>query len=130
MIDGLESAPSRLAHAATVTGITDELAQRGMALFAHIDHSAAAARMGLELGPTDLLLFGSPAAGTVLMQQQQTAGIDLPLKILVWTAGDRTWISYNRPAWVADRHHVGDPAAPVLDRMKDLFDAVVAKFAA
>jgi len=55
--------------------------------------------------PTELLIFGSPKGGTPMMQSAQTAGIDLPLKVLVWQeANGTTWLSYNDPAWIADRH--------------------------
>jgi len=78
---------------------------KGMTVFAHIDHAAGAAEVGMTLRPTDLLIFGSPKGGTPLMQSAQTIGIDLPLKALVWEdAEGHVWLSYNDPAWVARRH--------------------------
>jgi len=78
---------------------------RGMTVFAHVDHAAGAAEVGLTLRPTDLLIFGSPRGGTPLMQLAQTMGIDLPLKALVWQdEHGTTWLSYNDPAWLVERH--------------------------
>lgn len=78
---------------------------KGMIVFAHIDHAAAAAEVGLTLRPTDLLIFGSPMGGTPLMQSTQTIGIDLPLKALVWQDDNgKTWLSYNDLAWLVQRH--------------------------
>src|SRR4029450_12973509 len=70
-----------------------------------IDHAAGAAAVGMPLRPTELLIFGNPPAGTPLMQAEQTIGIDLPLKALVWEdASGGVWIAYNDPAWLAVRH--------------------------
>lgn len=79
--------------------------ERGMAILARIDHAAAAAEAGLELPPTEVLIFGNPRAGTPLMQAVRTMGIDLPLKALVWQDEEgRTWLGYNDPSWLAQRH--------------------------
>lgn len=80
---------------------------RGMTIFAQIDHAAAAKEVGMTLAPTEVLIFGSPKAGTPLMQASQTLGIDLPLKALVWQDdGGKTWLGYNDPKWLARRHGV------------------------
>jgi uncharacterized protein (DUF302 family) len=77
-------------------------------VFAHVDHAAGAAAVGLSLLPTDLLVFGNAKGGTPLMQTAQTVGIDLPLKVLVWQdASGKTWVSYNDPSWIAKRHVLG-----------------------
>lgn len=84
-----------------------EVSRRGMTVFARIDHAAGAAAAGLPLRPTDLLIFGSANSGAPLMTSAQTMGIDLPLKALVWRdSSGATWLSYNDPAWIADRHHL------------------------
>jgi uncharacterized protein (DUF302 family) len=77
-------------------------------IFAQIDHAAGAT----SVGPTELLIFGNPRAGTPLMQAKQTTGIDLPLKVLAWedTSGS-VWVTYNDPAWLAARHGLGEDAA-------------------
>jgi uncharacterized protein (DUF302 family) len=79
-----------------------------MVMFARIDHTAGALQAGLSLRPTELLIFGHAQGGTPLMQRAQTSGIDLPLKALIWQdePGD-TWLSYNDPLWLAERHAIG-----------------------
>ena len=90
------------------------LAARNMMVFARIDHAANATAAGMSLRPTEVVLFGNPKGGTVLMQDQQTAGIDLPLKALVWEdAGGKAWLGYNDPHWLAQRHGLGDDRAAV-----------------
>jgi uncharacterized protein (DUF302 family) len=103
---GLITLHSAHDFATTLARLTAALEAKGIAVFARIDHAAGAARAGLSLRPTTLLIFGNPAAGTPLMQDAQTAGIDLPLKILVWEA-DGVNLSYNDPAWIAARHGLG-----------------------
>jgi uncharacterized protein (DUF302 family) len=89
----------------TIDRLEAMLKNKGIAVFARIDHAAAAAAVGMPLRPTELLIFGDPTAGTRLMQAEQTIGIDLPLKALVWEdANGGVWISYNDPAWLAVRH--------------------------
>ncbi len=89
----------------TVARLKGILEDRAMTLFAEIDHSGEAAKAGMTLPPTRLLVFGNPRAGTPLMQAAPTTGIDLPLKILVWQDSDgRPWISYNSPEYLQDRH--------------------------
>jgi uncharacterized protein (DUF302 family) len=82
-----------------------EILAKGLTVFVHVDHAAGAAAVGLPLRPTDLLIFGNAKGGTPLMQAQQTTGIDLPLKALVWQdSAGVTWLSYNDPHWLAQRH--------------------------
>jgi uncharacterized protein (DUF302 family) len=106
--DGLTTIRSAYGPEETLRRLEAEIRSRGMTVFAHIDHAAGAAEVGLSLRPTDVLLFGNAKAGTPLMQSIQTIGIDLPLKVLVWqdAAGD-TWLSYNDPQWIAKRHGLG-----------------------
>jgi uncharacterized protein (DUF302 family) len=99
------------APATTVDRLAAAIASHGMTIMARIDHAAAAQDAGLALRPTMLLIFGNPRAGTLLMQQAQTIGIDLPLKALVWQDDqNRTWIGYNDPHWLAARHAVAADA--------------------
>ncbi|MBV8672971.1 MAG: DUF302 domain-containing protein [Acidobacteriaceae bacterium] len=89
----------------TVDKLKGILQAKGVMLFALIDHSGEAEKVGMTMHPTKLLIFGSPKAGTPLMQAAPSVAIDLPLKILV--AEDETgkvWISYNSPEYLADRH--------------------------
>ena len=97
---------------------------RGISIMARIDHAAAAAAIGMELRPTEVLIFGNPRAGTPLMQAAQTVGIDLPLRALVWQdEGGTTWLAYNDPQWLAHRHGV-DAVDRTLHAMADVLAAV------
>lgn len=104
-VDGLITLPSAAKPQETMNRLEAGIKAKGMSIFARIDHAAGAAEAGLQLAPTELLIFGSAKAGTGLMQAVQTIGIDLPLKALVWEDGaGQTWLSYNDPAWLARRH--------------------------
>jgi len=106
---GLVSVPCRHNAAQTLERLEAVLKQKGIRLFARIDHAAGAREAGLSLRPTTVLLFGNPQAGTPLMQTQQTIGIDLPLKALVWEdEAGRAWLTYNDPRYLAERHGVRD----------------------
>jgi uncharacterized protein (DUF302 family) len=98
---------------------------KGMTVFARIDHAAGASEAGLPLPPTEVLIFGNARGGTPLMQSIQTIGIDLPLKALVWrdTSGT-TWLSYNDPAWLAERHGLGADTTAAVSTMISALDAV------
>src|SRR5213595_3263201 len=106
-MEGLTSIRSRLGPKDTMDRLQAEISAKGMKVFARIDHAAGAAEAGLELRPTELIIFGNARGGTPLMQSVQTIGIDLPLKALVWEdAANKTWLSYNEPAWIAERHGI------------------------
>ena len=108
-----------------------EVRARGMTVFAHIDHAAGAATVGLPLRPTELLIFGNPLGGTPLMQDQQTAGIDLPVKALVWQDADGTvWLTYNDAEWVAQRHGLGAQSHDAVETMNKGLATVTGKAAA
>jgi uncharacterized protein (DUF302 family) len=78
---------------------------KGLTLFALVDHSGEAEKIGMKMRPTRLLIFGSPRAGTPLMLAAPSVAIDLPLKILVWAdAQGKVWVSYNSPAYLQERH--------------------------
>ena len=107
--EGLVSIASRYSAAETVDRLLAALQKRDLTVFARIDHAANAAAVGMPLRPTDVVLFGNPKGGTVLMQDQQRVGIDLPLKALVWQdAGGKVWLSYNAPDWIAARAGLSD----------------------
>ncbi len=81
------------------------LLSKGVTLFALVDHSGEAEKVGMKMPPTKLLIFGSPKAGTPLMLAAPSVAIDLPLKILVWQDQQaRTWVSYNTPTYLQNRH--------------------------
>ncbi|MGC2210801.1 MAG: DUF302 domain-containing protein [Candidatus Korobacteraceae bacterium] len=91
----------------TIAKLEAMLAAKGVKVFTLIDHSGEAAKAGLEMRPTKVLIFGSPKAGTPLMVAAPTIAIDLPLKILVWEdGGGKVWIAYNSPAYLQTRHGV------------------------
>lgn len=114
-VDGLITVGSAFDLATTLGRLTKALEAKGVTVFASIDHAGGAASVGLPLRPTTVVIFGNPVAGTPLMQVQQTVGIDLPLKALVWQdANGRTHLSYNDPAWIAARHGIGDSAQGAL----------------
>jgi uncharacterized protein (DUF302 family) len=86
---------------------------KGIPILALIDHSGDAARAGLEMYPTKLLIFGNAKAGTPLMIASPTLAIDLPLKALVWEDADgKVWLSYNSPAYLKQRHAIPDDLLP------------------
>jgi len=91
----------------TLQRLESALRAHGLMIFARIDHSGEAEKAGLTMQPTQVLLFGSPKAGTPLMVAAPTLAIDLPLKALVWEdAGGAVWLSYNSPEYLEQRHNV------------------------
>ena len=114
--DGLAAVKSPFTTAETGSRLVAALQARGLKLFARIDHAAGAATLGQTLRPTEVFIFGNPQGGTPLMLCQQTAGIDLPLKALIWQdETGQVWFGYNDPAWIAARHAAADcPVVPNL----------------
>lgn len=105
--DGLVVVKSPHSAKETMNRLEDIVKQRGLNVFARIDHAAGAAKIGKTLRPTELLVFGNPQGGTPFMECAQSVGIDLPLKALVWEdASAQVWLGYNDPAFLARRHEV------------------------
>ena len=105
-----------------------EVRARGMTVFAHIDHAAGAAAVGLPLRPTELLIFGTAKTGTPLMQSVQSVGIDLPLKALVWQdASGTAWLSYNDPVFLARRHGLDGSDNTTVNAMAAALEAIASK---
>jgi uncharacterized protein (DUF302 family) len=103
---------SHLSVDQTVEKLGRILQSKGVKLFALVDHSGEAAKAGLEMLPTKLLIFGDPKAGTPLMNAARSAALDLPLKALIWEDIDGTvWISYNTPGYIQERHHLAEALA-------------------
>lgn len=97
----------------TVERLEGLLRARGVTLFALVDHSGEAAKVGMRLRPTKLLIFGNPKAGTPLMLAAPSVALDLPLKILVWEdAQGKVWLGYNSPAYLQRRHGLPDALLP------------------
>jgi len=106
--------------------LASAVAEHGMAVLARIDHASAAAKVGLELRPTEVLLLANPKQGTPLMQAAQTMGIDLPLKAVVWQdEAGKTWLSYNDPRWLARRHGIETSVQQSLAVMIDALEAII-----
>lgn len=110
----------------TVARLTDLVEAKGMRVFARIDQREAARSAGLDLRETVLVLFGSPASGTPVMDAVPTAAVDLPLKVAVWADGTATKLSYTAPAALAARYGLPPELAANLAGVDGLTDAVVA----
>lgn len=122
--EGLVSIASRHSVDATVEKLKAALAAKGVTLFALVDHSGEAAKAGMTLRPTRLLIFGSPKAGTPLMQAAPGIAIDLPLKILVWEDGNgKVWLGWNAPEYLGLRHGLPENLLAPLDAAKALAEA-------
>jgi uncharacterized protein (DUF302 family) len=110
---GIVVTPSRHSVDETVERLQGMLRAKGIALFALIDHSGEAERVGIEMRPTKLLVFGSPKAGTPLMLAAPSIALDLPLKILVWEDGQgKVWLSHNSPQYLQERHGIPHELLP------------------
>jgi uncharacterized protein (DUF302 family) len=104
-MEGLRTIASSFGPEETMARLESEISAKDMKVFARIDHAAGAAEAGLDLRPTEVIIFGNARTGTPLMQASQSIGIDLPLKALVWQdAAGETWLTYNEPKRIAQRH--------------------------
>jgi uncharacterized protein (DUF302 family) len=123
--DGLVAVKSPHSAAETASRLASALPERGLKLFVRIDHAAGAASIGKTLRPTEVLIFGNPQGGTPLMECQQSVGIDLPLKALVWQdASGQVWLGYNDPAWLIARH--GASACPAVNTLSKALGSLAA----
>ena len=114
--DGLIALKSPHSVTDTATKLVAVLQERGLKLFARVDHADGAASINQKLRPTEVLIFGNPQGGTPFMACQQSVGIDLPLKALIWQdEAGQVWFGYNDPAWIAARH--GATACPVVPNL-------------
>jgi uncharacterized protein (DUF302 family) len=128
--DGLVETKSPLSVRATADKFEELAKQRGLTVFVRVDHAAGAAKIGKALRPTEVIIFGSPQAGTPFMECAQTVGIDLPLKVLVWEdASGQAWIGYNDPAYLAARHSAAQcpPVENIRKALASLTEAAVTK---
>jgi len=109
----------------TISRLISIIESRGMTVFARIDHADNAIKQGLMLRPTELIIFGNPKAGTLLMQDKQISGIDLPLKALAWQdEQDKIWLSYNDTNWIAERHALSTKSDPIIKAITEAMTAV------
>lgn len=110
---GIINTPSKHSVEETVEKLKGVLRDKGITLFALVDHSGEAEKAGMKMPPTKLLIFGSPKGGTPVMLAAPSSAIDLPLKVLVWEDGqEKTWLSYNSPEYLRKRHAVPDGLIP------------------
>jgi uncharacterized protein (DUF302 family) len=106
--NGLVTVASKFSVRETIDRLVAAINSAGLLVFARIDHAEGAVHVGMELRPTELLIFGHPRGGTPLMQDKQTAGIDLPVKALAWEDEEgKVWLTYNKAAWLTIRHNLG-----------------------
>jgi uncharacterized protein (DUF302 family) len=119
-MDGLITIQSEHSVKETIDRLVSIVQSKGMTVFSRIDHADNALKQGMPLRPTELLIFGNPKAGTVLMQDKQESGIDLPIKALAWQdESGKTWLTYNRVKWIADRHGLTEKTAAVVKAIEE-----------
>jgi uncharacterized protein (DUF302 family) len=107
MNQGIITRPSRHSFDETVERLTTILQAKGVTLFALVDHSGEAAKVGMNMPPTKLAIFGNPKAGTPIMLAAPSIALDLPLKILIaQDSHGKVWISYDSPLYLKERHGV------------------------
>lgn len=125
--NGLVHRPSQHSVDETLQRLQALLADKNITVFALVDHSGEAAKVGLQMRPTKLLIFGNPKGGTPLMQATPTVAIDLPLKALIWEDADgRVWLTYNDPAYLQVRHRFPEELIGNLSAVNGLFSKAVA----
>jgi uncharacterized protein (DUF302 family) len=108
-VNGMVHVRSHYSGRETLRRLESVLVAHGLTIFCRVDHSGEAEKVGLKMPLTQVLIFGSPKAGTPLMVASPTLAIDLPLKALVWEDADGTvWVSYNAPEYLKQRHHLPD----------------------
>ncbi|MDR9424915.1 MAG: DUF302 domain-containing protein [Marinobacter sp.] len=128
--EGMISLQSPHTATATMDRLESIVEEKGLTVFARIDHAAGAEKVGKSLRPTELLIFGNPKGGTPFMQCAQSVGIDLPLKALVWEDDTgQVWLGYNDPSYLAQRHGAEECAVvPKLSKaLEGMTKAAVAK---
>ena len=119
--DGIITIPSNHSVEETLEKLKAILQSRGITLFALIDHSGEAAKAGMEMRPTKLLIFGNPKGGTPVMLAAPSSAIDLPLKILIWEdAQGKVWVTYNGPMYLQERHNIPTELLPNLSVIEAL----------
>jgi uncharacterized protein (DUF302 family) len=122
--NGVISKPSRYSVDETITRLEAALKSKGMTIFARVDHAGEAAKAGLKMRPSQLLVFGNPKAGTPIMQAVPVAAIDLPLKALAWEDADgKVWLSYTDPVYFKERFQLPNDIVKPLMGIGGLMDA-------
>lgn len=123
---GLISVQSDYGVKETMNRLVATVESKGITVFLRMDHAANAMKQGLQLRPTELIFFGNPKAGTLLMQDTQISGLDLPLKVLVWEdEKGKVWMNYNDVNWIAERHGLTDKTKGIKKTMEAGLSALV-----
>jgi len=122
----LVTKPSKYSVPETIDRIERAITAKGMQIFARINHGAEAKKVGLDMKPTELLIFGNPKGGTALMVARPTAAIDLPMKALAWEDKDgKVWLTYNAPELLKERHGVPAELTARLEPVGKLLEQAV-----
>lgn len=121
--NGTHSIKSKHSAVETMKKLEAIVQEKGFRIFTKVDHMAGGKKVGLELRPTTLLIFGNPKGGTVLMQCNQMVGLDLPLKYLVREdENGQVWIDYNEADYIAKRHNLKDCGAKVIKKVGNILE--------
>jgi uncharacterized protein (DUF302 family) len=112
---GIVQLPSPYSVTETLDRLERLLKEKGVRIFDRIDQRKEAEQVGLTLRPTELLIFGNPKAGTPLMEAVPSVALDLPLKVVAWEDAGRTWIAYNSPEYLRNRHGLNEQQGSMLD---------------
>lgn len=124
---GIINKPSKYSVPETLQRLEGVLEQKGIKIFALVDHSGEAEKAGLKMPPTQLLIFGNPKGGTPVMLAAPLSAIDLPLKALAWQDGDgKVWLSYNDPAYLQQRYDLSDDVMKPLAAIGPLIEQALA----
>ena len=125
---GVITKPSSKSVAQTVDRLTQAIADRGFTLFRVIDHSGQAEQVGVQMPDSKLVMFGKPTVGAAVMLAVPLAGLDLPLKVLVWEDGKgAVAVSYNAPEFLAERHHLEGALRAPFDAVESIVEEVVGR---
>ena len=124
--DGVITKPSSKSVAQTIDGLRRVIADRGFTVFNVIDHSGVAGRAGVQIPDSKLVMFGKPAVGAAVMLAAPLAALDIPLKVLVWEgANGAVAVSYNSPAFLAERYHLEGPQRAPFDAVESIVQSVL-----
>ncbi|MBN9614054.1 MAG: hypothetical protein BGO25_20250 [Acidobacteriales bacterium 59-55] len=125
--NGLITHPSPYSVAETLDRLEAVLRAKSITIFARIDHSGEAAKVGLTMPPTQLLIFGNPRGGTPIMLAAPLSAIDLPLKALAWqNAEGKTWLSFNDPYYLQNRYNLSDEVLQPIAGLEALIQQAIA----
>lgn len=119
MEDGLVTLISRRSVSDTIDALAAAVVRAGLVVFARIDHAANAANVGMKLRPTEVIIFGGHEKSAILMEDEQAAGLDLPMRAVAWEdENGETWLTYNDPHWIGARHRLGVASRDVLHEIE------------